>query len=303
MDEATASSYASRSGRAVLEKDQKTGQEQLFYLFRSVPEIEAMIQTALITLENLKPPSQYTPAVSKSAFTGMYTGPTSHQYVIETYGQVLAAFDQRKTAISETVSDGRALLSKIRNAVYTYVMSVNLQLRFENASESVFQETKERVDKALSKVCPSAMKRFVVAYERLKSSSPEEWSQALSSCRNILKDFANSVFPAQKEKYKKRDGTELDVTDDKYKNRLLAFLDRELKGGNRKDLLSARAADVESRIHALNAILSQGTHGDIGFVDVNICVLDTYLLLGSLLSITKNFDSPNVQTESVEENG
>src|SRR5215510_48973 len=45
VDEAMAASYAARSGRAVLEKDQETGQEQWFYIYRSVPELEAMIQT------------------------------------------------------------------------------------------------------------------------------------------------------------------------------------------------------------------------------------------------------------------
>src|SRR4051794_25987828 len=119
-------------------------------------------------------------------------------------------------------------------------MDINLQLKFENVTESVFQTTKEQVDKELSKLCPSVMKTFIAAYERLRSNSPEEWSQALSSCRNILKSFADAVFPPQSEEYKKRDGTLLVVTDITYKNRLLAFLDQSLKSGNRKKLLTAR---------------------------------------------------------------
>ena len=167
-------------------------------------------------------------------------------------------------------------------------MDINRQLRFENDTESIFQKTKEAVDTKLSQMCPTVMEKFVAAYDRLKSNNPEEWSQALSSCRNVLKDFADAVFPAQKEKYQTRDGTELSVTDNFYKNRLLAFIDQKLKNGNRKRFLKTRAADLENRIHALNDSLSQGTHGDMNFVDVNVCVLDTYLLLGSLLALTEN---------------
>ena len=249
-------------------------------------EIEADIQTNLIVLEKLQPPSQFTPAISKSSYQSIYTGPTSSEYVVEKYQDVLNALSQRKDAISELIKNYRSLLSKIKNSVYNYVLNINLQLRFETVTESIFQNTKVVVDKKLADVCPSAMKKFVAAYNRLDSDNPEEWSQAMSSCRNVLKEFADYVFPAQKENYRKKNGEELVVSDDKYKNRLLAFIDKSTSGDKGK-FLASRVADLEIRIHTLNDLLSKGTHVGLDLQDVRICVLDAYLLIGSLIGLVQ----------------
>ncbi len=229
--------YAEMSGRFTVSINPETKQEERKYWAASVSEIEADIQTNLIALEKLQPPSQFTPAVSKSSW------PTPSEFVVEKYQDVLNALGNRKHAISELIKSYRALLSKIKNSIYNYVLNINLQLRFETVTESIFQNTKVVVDKKLAVVCPGAIKKFVAAYNRLDSNNPEEWSQAMSSCRNILKEFADYVFPAQKETYRKKNGEELVVSDDKYKNRLLAFIDKSTSGDKGK-FLASRAADL-----------------------------------------------------------
>jgi hypothetical protein len=279
--------FAVRSGRGTVEKNPTTQQFENKYWAASIAQLEAEIQGYTIALENLKPPSQYTPAIRSGSYNSIYTGQTSHQHVVEKYQDVLTAIARQRNDIINGITHKKLLITKIKNTIYNYALSMNMQLKFENITESVFQRTKERVDKKLSEICPTAMKKFVAAYERLKSPNPEEWSQALSSCRNILKDFADYVFPAASTPYMCRDGRSLAVTNDKYKNRLLAFIDTQYTG-NRRKLLMTRLADLESRVHSLNDILSQGTHAEEGLdsVDVNICVIDTYLLIGSLLSLT-----------------
>jgi hypothetical protein len=61
------------------------------YWVASIAELEAEIQGYTIALENLKPLSQYTPAISSGSFHSMYTGQTSHQHVIEKYQDILTA--------------------------------------------------------------------------------------------------------------------------------------------------------------------------------------------------------------------
>ncbi len=278
--------YAEMSGRFTININPETKQEEKKYWISSVSEIETDIQTNLIALENLRPPAQFTPAISKSSFESMYTGPTSSEYVVEKYQDVLNALSQKRYAISELIKNYRSLLSKIKNSVYNYVLNINLQLRFESVTESIFQNTKVIVDKKLAEISPGAMKKFVAAYNRLTSENPEEWSQAMSSCRNVLKEFADHVFPAQKEHYKKKNGEELVVSDDKYKNRLLAFIDMSTSGDKSK-FLASRMADLEIRIHTLNDLLSKGTHVGLELQDVRICVLDAYLLLGSLIGLVQ----------------
>jgi len=278
--------YAEKSGRITVCTNPVTKQEERNYWTASVSEIEAEIQTNLIALEKLQPPSQFTPAISKSSYQSSYTGPTSSEFVVEKYQDVLNAIGHIKKTISEVIKNYRSILSKIKNGVYNYVLNINLQLRFETVTESIFQNTKVVVDKMLAAVCPDAMKKFVAAYNRLYSDNPEEWSQAMSSCRNIMKEFADHVFPAQKENYRKKNGEELVVSDDKYKNRLLAFIDKSTSGDKGK-FLESRVADLEIRIHTLNDLLSKGTHEGLDLLDVRICVLDEYLLIGSLIGLVQ----------------
>ena len=278
--------YAGYSGRYTVSIDPKTKEETNKYWTPSVSEIEADIQTNLIALQNTQPPSNFTPAVSKHSYDSMYTGPTASEHVVEKYQDVLNSIQLKREQISGLIKNYKTLLSKIKNNIYNYVLNINLQLRFEHTTESIFQNTKTQVDKKLSDICPDAIKKFVAAYNRLSSDNPEEWSQAMSSCRNVIKDFADFVFPPQKEQYKNKNGETLDVTDDKYKNRLIAFVDQNTHGDKGK-LTKARLSDLMARIHTLNDLLSKGTHVGLDLQDVNICVIDTYLLIGSLLNLVE----------------
>ena len=77
--------YAEMSKQLTININPETKQEERKYWIPSVSEIEADVQYNLIALENLKPPSQFTPAISKSSFESIYTGPTSSEHVVEKY--------------------------------------------------------------------------------------------------------------------------------------------------------------------------------------------------------------------------
>lgn len=278
--------YAAKSNRFLIQTDDKTGEKENYYYTASVSSIETDIANDLIELQNLTPPANFTPAVNKSSSDIFGGRPSSYETVVEKYQDVLKSIQLRRTKVTEFISTNKSLLSKIKDSIYNYVLQINLQLKFENVTESIFQETKQKVDKKLSEICPDAMKKFTAAYNRLESNNPEEWSQAMSSCRNVLKEFADSVFPAQKDKYVKKNGEELEVTEDKYKNRIMSFVDKQTSGDKNK-LLSSRFSDLETRIHSLNNLLSKGTHEGIEKEDVNFCVMETYLFIGSLLKYVK----------------
>ncbi len=278
--------YAVKSGRMTVSVDPVSKDENRNYWTASVSEIEIEIQTLLTTMESLKPPSQFTPSVNKRAFETSLMGAQSSETVVEKYQDILSNIRLKQLELSGQIKHLRSLLSKIRNGIYSYVLNINLQLRFESVTESIFQETKVEVDKKLTEICPDAIRKFIAAYNRIDSTNPEEWSQAMSSCRNVLKEFADYVFPAADQPFKKRNGEQIVVTDDKYKNRIIAFLEIELTGDKGK-WMSSRLSDLETRIHSLNDLLSKGTHVGIELTDVRMCVLDTYLFIGSIISLVK----------------
>ena len=280
IDDIEKEEYAKKSNRLLIKDNKDTEKQETYYYIASVSSLESEIASDTIALQNLSPPSNFTPAVRKSAY------PYQTETVVEKYQDVLNSIKMQRNNIIERISTNKSLLSRIKDSVYNYVLQINLQLKFENVTESLFQETKQKVDKRLSEICPDAMKKFTAAYNRLEADNPEEWSQAMSSCRNVLKEFADSVFPAQKDKFVKKNGEELVVTHDKYKNRILAFIDKQTSGDKNK-LLASRMSDLTTRIHSLNDLLSKGTHEGIVKEDVNLCVIETYFYIGSLLNYIK----------------
>ena len=288
ITDADKSNFAQRSGRYHVVKNEETGTSKNMYFTQPVGEIEADILCNQQYLGNLHTPTSYQPAINKTSTASnqmMGMGSSSSEQVVETLGNVLNNIRLQKDNLLSAIKASTSLLAKIRSSIYNYVLDINYQVKFENITESIFQTTKADVDAQLTRICPDAIKKFVAAYERLRSNNPEEWSQAMSSCRNVLKEFADSVFPAQRKNYKKRNGDVLEVTDDKYKNRLLAFIDKNTIGDKTK-FYSSRISDLESRIHTLNDLLSKGTHEGLNLIDVKMCVLDTYFMIGSLLGLT-----------------
>jgi len=251
---------------------------------QSITELETDIASRENYLKDLHPPETFNPSIDKHSLGASgHLASRSTEKVIETYQDVLNYIGQKKFSIGKSIKSTKSLLTSIKSEIYSYVINLYYQLKFENITESIFQETKETVDQKLSELIPDTLKKFLAAYECLQSDNSEAWSQAMSSTRNVLKEFADFVFPAQKEEYEKRNGDKLTVTDDKYKNRLLAFVDKNTTGKENK-FLTARTSDLASRIHLLNDILSKGTHVGVSHLDTKICVIDTYFLIGSLLN-------------------
>lgn len=276
--------YAIRSGRCEIRKNAEDGSDQIYYWFASVPELEGQISSYEACLPNIHPPAHFTPTITKASDTSFMAGST---FATETYNSVLQKVRTEQNSLMSNITFNTKLLSKIRTKVYSWVVNIYYQFRFGEITESLFQRIKGNVDTSLMEVCPDTLKQFVAAYERLDSDNPEEWSQAMSTCRNILQDFTGILFPPQREKYTLRDGSQIQVTEDKYKNRLIAYLDSLDLGRRDNNLLRARIDELITKVHALNDMLSKGTHEGINNFQVNICVIETYFLISSLLDIWK----------------
>ncbi|MFH0930077.1 MAG: hypothetical protein V1814_02385 [Candidatus Moraniibacteriota bacterium] len=272
------------AGRGVIYEDPKTGIKQQNYWIYSIPELESAVMTDEINFKNITFPKNFTPAITKAGNTGIFAGST---FATETYATALNAAQQHKAALAANILRQKSLLARISSNIHNYVLNINMQLKFENITESIFQETKLIVDKKLGKICPNSMRMFLSCYDRMRSGNPEDWSQAMSTCRNILKEFADFVFKPQKKPFVKKNKEVLAVTEKEYKNRILAFIDQETRGEKNK-FLSARANDLIARIHSLNDLLSKGVKNEINKIDANMCLLDTYMLLGSIIEHVKS---------------
>ncbi len=256
---------------------------QNWYYTASVGNLAVEVETLKERLKSLIPPQSYSPAITKheSGASGYFPA-SSNQYVQEKYADVLKKIGDDQSALSTRIKDITTLLSRIESHIYNYVLNVYYQYKFSGIIQSIFEQCKKNVDTLLVEHCPEAVKELSAAYERLSSGNQEVWAQAMTSCRRFLKDFADVVYPASDTDYTDSEGRKLKVDDNSYKNRIWVFIDKNLKGSKKK-IFKTRHEDMANRLHSINELLCKGVHADLTQNDVNICIIDIYLIIGSLL--------------------
>lgn len=190
------------------------------------------------------------------------------------------------------------------NAAYKNASRLFSTYSFGEIPRRHFDIIRERVDDLLLDICPEAIEKFMTAYERLGSSSSEDWSLALTATRRVIKAVADTLFPPRKTKPGERK-----LGEEQYINRLWAFLDENLEHGSDKDLAKAHVDYLGSFLQRLNEKASKGVHAKVTYEEAVRSVLYTYLTLGDVLEFSgkgveialKDRGKVNLNTASIDE--
>jgi len=159
------------------------------------------------------------------------------------------------------------------------------QLSYDQINSELVEQNRKYVELKLGKISPEALEQIKIAYQRLSEGNPEAWSQALLSCRRILKSVADKLYPPQVQPAIGPDGTKRNLTEDKYISRLWQFVADNTKGSTVGHLLKARIQDLGNRIDYIHKLASKGVHAEVSEFEARQCVMQTHLLLGELLHL------------------
>ncbi len=181
-------------------------------------------------------------------------------------------------------------LASRRSLIYQYVLQKYLELRFSNIADDIFANIREKVDKKMGKLVPDSVTRFNAVYENLNSENTENWSNAVHSCRRILMDLANAVYPPSEDKQKVIDGQERPIKLDKehFINRILEFITQSSDSQSYRHVVGSQLKFIKDRLDSLLNASHKGTHETIvSKEEANRIVVYTYLLIGDILSLVK----------------
>lgn len=173
------------------------------------------------------------------------------------------------------------ILKRISCSIHDWATSVYIAYRLRLTTGNVFDRFKGHAETMLGEICPDAAKKLEHAVRRLSpSSEAEEWSAAAGSCRRLLKDVADALFPATDEKRAERD-----LSTSCYKNRLWAWIIERKSFAPRglaeqSDALCARVDDLYDKS-------SKGVHADLTRQEAEYCVVQTYLLVAGLAELRR----------------
>lgn len=239
------------------------------YWVKSLPEIEANAESEEAQLASLR-----TSKSSSSKVTN-FVEKNATEALMAT--QLKVQSDQKKNYAST-----KALFSSLKSAIHNYATDTYLAVELGDVAEDIFDGARNIVDTFVRSHCPKAAEKLVAINERMADGTEESRSAALTSCRRLLMDIADSVFPSQKEEWEDRSGKKRKVGVDQYKNRLLAYL-ADLGGSSGTyTLLETELGHLASRLDIIYEKTCKGVHIDVSHEEARLSVIHTYLFIGEV---------------------
>ena len=200
-----------------------------------------------------------------------------------------------KWALQAMDSATKELASR-RTFIYNYVIRKHYEIRFSSLAEDVFTRIRSRVDSSIGLAIPDTVKKLTAAYENLRSDNPEDWANAVHSCRRLLQDLADAVFPPQKEARSRNvDGreTEIKLGADQYINRLVAYIEDSSESRRFEEIVGSNLCYIGNRLDAVFGATQKGSHATVTKEEADRYVVYTYLIVGDILSLRSETPSSN----------
>lgn len=223
-----------------------------------------------------------------------------HQHVTVPFGNSM----ERSNIRSEMRIASERLASR-RTFIYSYAARKHYELRFAGVADDVFGRIRSMVDSTIGLTVPDAVKKLTAVYDNLRSDNPEDWANAAHSCRRVLQDLADAVFPAQAEtRTRKVNGKDIEIKlgADQYINRLVAYIEDSSESDRFSEIVGSHLGYIGDRLDALFGASQKGSHANVTKDEADRCVVYTYLLVGDILSLSTPHpipSQPDVKYEGV----
>lgn len=167
------------AGRELQSKDEKTGVITKHIYLTSIEELEQDAKLIDIALAAARDPDVSVASANP------------HQFVSGPIGNSL-----ERRAIRSSASTAQKRLSSRRSFIYADVMRRHHELKYSGIAGDIFSRIREKVDSSIGQNIPDAVQKLAAVYENLQSENVEDWSNAVHSCRRILQDLADVIYPA-----------------------------------------------------------------------------------------------------------
>ena len=199
---------------------------------------------------------------------------------------------------AKNVNERNAIVKEITNLtnsyqtifghLYSYVLRTYQALKYGNTVDDIFTEARLQVDERLSQLCPEAIAKFVSVYENMDSSNPEDWANAVHSCRRILKDFADSIYPPTDIPVILPSGKTIKVGEDNVINRLIQYVENNASSKTYSSVVGSTLQYLGNRLDAIFEATNKGTHSEILQGEAKRYIFYTYMCISDIVSLMEN---------------
>lgn len=265
---------AKMAGRMFKEEDSKTKEVKEYIFLESISRLEESLRISETALGAARDPDISISSANPS------------QYV----SAGIANRDER-LGIRRLLGQTSQRLASRRSMIYQYALRRHYELKFSGVAGDIFVRIRQRVDTKMGEYVPSALQKIAAVYDSLLSENPENWSNAVHSCRRILQDLADRLFPAtDDERVFEADGKtrKIKLGRDQYINRLMAFIQDSSKSERFEEIVGSHLSFLGERLDSTFRAAQKGSHDTIvSREEADRYVIYTYLIIGDILTLTE----------------
>ncbi|MEJ7881319.1 helix-hairpin-helix domain-containing protein [Acinetobacter baumannii] len=192
-------------------------------------------------------------------------------------------------------------LAYIKKYAFEFSCRLHDKIKFAGTISSSFDLLKNAVDDRLLDLEPDIAEQLMLAFKSVSSDNKEEWSQALTTCRRLLENLADKLYPPTDEDINGRT-----FKQGQYLNRLWRFMDISIESKSNKEMAKTHVDYLGSWLSAEYALACKGVHAEVTQIEATKAVFHIYLMLSDLLdyldpSATTRSTKPNIATASLDE--
>jgi len=151
-------------------------------------------------------------------------------------------------------------------------------------TDSIFSQFRKEADEKLETLAPPILEKLTSVYDNLGSENPEDWANAVHSCRRILVDLADVLYPPRDEPIE-IGGKPVKVGQEQYINRLVQFVASKTGSKTYRDVVGADLSNIGKRLDSINDAVCKGTHTEITKDEGARYIIHTYLLISDIVAL------------------
>lgn len=270
LDE-TVSRLATKADRVYESADRKTGEVRRYIYVESLSDLEQEIAS---TMERM----------AKSDEASIKGGLFGSQFDFESLGRAA-----ERDSLRDSLRTLRSRLEGRRAMMHDYATRKYHELKFSHIVEDVFARVRGRVDNQIGTLMQDARKRFATVHDNLRSENPEDWSNAVHSCRRVLQDLADAVFaPTDQTRTRVVGGRSLTVHlgRQQYINRIMAFVEDSSSSARFQEIVGSHLSFLGNRLDSVFKAAQKGSHATlVTREEADRYVVYTYMIAGDILSL------------------
>lgn len=191
---------------------------------------------------------------------------------------------RNRNQLGQYIFEVLRFLTKRKSFLHEYVSTKYYELKYAKTSTDIFSRTRLIVDENIGKIIPEAAHKFASIYDNLNSENTEGWSNAVHSCRRILQEMADVIYPPREDKVIK--GKPIKLGAENYINRLMAYVEEHADSETFENIVGSNLSYLGERLDAIYKAANKGSHEIITTKEeADRYVIYTYLIIGDILSL------------------